>query len=89
MEVVAYLHNADLLLEDEQGVAVIGGSHYVLSLGDQVFFHEMIDTQAKIYQVKISFACAEHAMLHEDEVQIKFEGGHDAYQQYIKRTTVH
>ncbi len=37
MEVVAYLHNADLLLEDEQGVAVISGSHYVLSLGDQVF----------------------------------------------------
>ena len=25
MEVVAYLHNADLLLEDEQGVAVISG----------------------------------------------------------------
>ncbi|MDM1247983.1 MULTISPECIES: hypothetical protein [Acinetobacter] len=89
MEVIAYLHNADLLLEDAQGVAVIGGSHYVLSLGDQVFFHEMIDEQAKIYQVKISFACAEHVMLHEDEVQIKFEGGHDAYQQYIKRTTVH
>ena len=38
MEVVAYLHNADLLLEDEQGVAVIGGSYYVLSLGDRVFF---------------------------------------------------
>ncbi len=37
MEVVAYLHIADLLLEDELGVAVIGGSHYVLSLGDPVY----------------------------------------------------
>ena len=32
MEVVGYLNHADLLLEDENGVAVIGGGHYVLSL---------------------------------------------------------
>ena len=36
MEVVAYMNNADLLLEDERGIAVINGSHYVLSLGDRV-----------------------------------------------------
>ena len=54
MEVVAYLHNADLLLEDEQGVAVIGGSHYVLSLGDRVYLRQQIDAPAKIYKVKIS-----------------------------------
>lgn len=89
MEVVAYLHNADLLLEDEQGVAVISGSHYVLSLGDRVFLQDVIDDQARLYQVKISFACAEHAMLHEDEVQMKFEGCRSEYQQYIKSTTVH
>ena len=89
MEVVAYLHNADVLLEDEQGVAVISGSHYVLSLGDQVFLHEMIDQHTKLYQVKISFACTEHAMMHEDEVQMKFEGCRSEYQQYINNTTVH
>ncbi|MBJ9953757.1 MULTISPECIES: hypothetical protein [unclassified Acinetobacter] len=89
MEVVAYLHNADLLLEDEQGVAVISGSHYVLSLGDQVFFQDLIDEQAKLYQVKISFACAEHAMLHEDEVQMKFEGCRTEFQKYVDSTTVH
>ena len=89
MEVVAYLHNADLLLEDEQGVVVISGSHYVLSLGDQVFFQQAIDQQAKLYQVKISFACADHAMLHEDEVQMKFEGCRDDFQNYINSTTVH
>ena len=33
MDVVGYLNHADLLLEDEQGVAIISGSHYVLSLG--------------------------------------------------------
>ena len=37
MEVVGYLNHADLLLEDENGVAVIGGGHYVLSLGDHVY----------------------------------------------------
>ncbi|WP_296278135.1 hypothetical protein [uncultured Acinetobacter sp.] len=89
MEVVAYLHNADLLLEDEQGVVVISGSHYVLSLGDQVFFQQAIDEQAKLYQVKISFACAEHAMMHEDEVQMKFEGCRNDFQNYMNTTTVH
>ncbi|KAF1024383.1 hypothetical protein [Acinetobacter sp.] len=89
MEVVAYLHNADLLLEDDQGVAVISGSHYVLSLGDQVFFQELIDEQAKLYQVKISFACADHVMLHEDEVQMKFEGCRTEFQKYTNSTTVH
>ena len=89
MEVVAYLHNADLLLEDEQGVAVISGSHYVLSLGDQVFFQDLIDEQAKLYQVKISFACADHVMLHEDEVQMTFEGCRTEFQKYTNSTTVH
>ncbi|AXQ22161.1 hypothetical protein BEN71_08790 [Acinetobacter wuhouensis] len=89
MEVVAYLHNADLLVEDEQGVAVISGSHYVLSLGDKVFFQEMIDEQAKLYLVKISFASADHMMLHEDEVQMKFEGCRTEFQKYVNSTTVH
>ena len=89
MEVVAYLHNADLLLEDEQGVVVICGSHYVLSIGDQVFFQHVIDEQAKLYQVQISFACAEHAMMHDDEVQMKFEGCREDFQNYINTTTVH
>ncbi|MDM1756593.1 MULTISPECIES: hypothetical protein [unclassified Acinetobacter] len=89
MEVIAYLHNADLLLEDEQGVAVISGSHYVLSLGDQVHIRQVIDEPAKIYQVHISFASAAHAMLHEDEIFIKFEGCRNAFQDYLRSTTVH
>ena len=89
MKVVAYLHNADLLLEDEQGVAIIGGSSYVLSLGDQVFIHEVIDKHAKLFQVKISFACADHVMQHEDEIQIKFEGCRDQLKNYLQQTTVH
>jgi hypothetical protein len=43
MEVVGYLNHADLLLEDENGVAVIGGGHYVLSLGDHVYFKHALD----------------------------------------------
>jgi hypothetical protein len=89
MEVVGYLHNADLLLEDEKGVAIIGGSSYVLSLGDKVYIQDAIDQQAKLYAVKISFASAEHSMLHEDEIQIKFEGCRTTLDQYIQSCTVH
>lgn len=89
MEVVAYMNNADLLIEDEKGIAVINGSHYVLSLGDRVFIHEMVNSHAKIYQVKISFACADHSMLHEDEILIRFEGTRETLKQYLEKTTVH
>ena len=89
MDVVGYLHNADLLLEDEQGVVVMGGSHYVLSLGDKVYLQHMIDQETKLYQVHISFASAEHAMLHEDKIQVKFEGCRDDLREYINATTVH
>ena len=89
MEVVAYMHNSDLLLQDEQGVAVVNGSHYVLSLGDRVFIKQAIDEQAKIYQVQISFAGAEHQMMHDDEVQIRFQGTQDSLKQYLSKTTVH
>ena len=89
MEVVAYLHNADLLLEDEQGVAVIGGSHYVLSLGDRVYLRQQIDAPAKIYQVQISLTSAEHCILHEDEIQLNFEGSREQLQHYLQAITVH
>ena len=89
MDVVAYLNYADLLLEDETGYIVIGGSHYVLSLGDKVYLQQQIDQAAKIYAVKISFASAEHMMLHEDEIQIKFEGDKSELDDYLKDTTVH
>lgn len=89
MEVVAYLHNADLLLEDDNGVAVISGSHYVLSLGDQVFFQEVIDERAKLYQVKISFALHLHETLNVQYTQMKFEGCRTEFQKYVDSTTVH
>ncbi|MBP6113140.1 MAG: hypothetical protein KA474_00155 [Acinetobacter sp.] len=89
MEVVAYMNNADLLLEDERGIAVINGSHYVLSLGDRVIIKEVINEQAKIYQVQISFACAEHSMMHDDEILIRFEGTHETLKEYLNKTTVH
>ncbi|AXY56441.1 hypothetical protein CDG60_07565 [Acinetobacter chinensis] len=89
MEVIGYLHNADLILEGEQGMAIIGGSSYVLSLGDKVMIRQCIDQDAHIYQVQISFAGAEHSMLHDDEILIKFEGCKDKLQQYIQASTVH
>lgn len=89
MEVVAYLNRADLLLQDEMYCKIITGSHYVLSLGDKVYIQHSIDTDLKLYAVKISFIGAEHLMLHEDEVQIKFEGDQSALAEYLRETTVH
>ncbi|NHB57175.1 hypothetical protein [Acinetobacter shaoyimingii] len=89
MEVVAYMHNSDLLLQDEHRVAIINGSHYVLSLGDRVLIKEVIDEKAKIYQVHISFACTDHSMMHEDEIQIRFEGTRESLDEYLTKTTVH
>ena len=43
MEVVRYLHHSDLLLEDEEGVVIIGGSRYVLSVGDKVVLKNMLE----------------------------------------------
>ena len=37
MEVVGYLDQADLLLQDKTNCMIISGSHYVLSLGDKVY----------------------------------------------------
>lgn len=89
MNVIAYLDHADLIIEDEQGVAIIGGSHYVLSLGDRVFIQQVIDEQAKIYQVQISFHNAAHQMMHQDELQLKFTGCHAGLKQYLHNHTVH
>ena len=85
MDVIAYIHNADLLLEEDETVAVIAGSHYVLSVGDRVYLQHVIDIDAQIYQVQISFAGAQHQMLHDDEMQVKFKGHRDALQQYLCR----
>ncbi|MGQ9373908.1 hypothetical protein ACUM6W_08765 [Acinetobacter tandoii] len=89
MEVVGYLNQADLLLQDKTNCMIISGSHYVLSLGDRVYIQHSIDTDLKLYAVKISFASAQHMMLHEDEIQIKFEGDELGLAEYLKDTTVH
>ncbi|TCB34905.1 hypothetical protein E0H82_09540 [Acinetobacter sp. ANC 4910] len=89
MEVVGYLNHADLLLQDETHCMIIEGSHYVLSLGDRVYIQHLIDTDLKLYAVKISFIGAQHLMLHEDEVQVKFEGDKSALAEYLRETTVH
>ena len=89
MEVVAYLHHKDLLLEDEQGIAVIHGNHYVLSLGDRVFIQQLIDPNTQLYQVQISFACSAHATLHDDELTLRFEGSKAHLQDYLNKTSVH
>jgi len=89
MEVAGYLNQDDLLLQDETHCMIISGSHYVLSLGDRVYIQHSIDTDLKLYAVKISFASAQHMMLHEDEIQIKFEGDESGLAEYLKGTTVH
>ena len=89
MNVVGYLHHSDLLLEDENGVVIIGGGNYVLSLGDKVYLKEKIDPEKSLYQVDISFASHNHSALCEDHWVVKFEGCRASLSQYLSSTTVH
>ncbi|OTG76502.1 hypothetical protein B9T26_01440 [Acinetobacter sp. ANC 4169] len=90
MDVIGYLHHADLLLEDEQGMAIIGGGNYVLSVGDKVFLRRKIDGENNSrYMVDISFASSNHNGLFEDQCSLKFVGNRTELQQYLSETTVH
>lgn len=89
MDVVGYLNHDDFLLEDAQGVRVVCGGHYVLSLGDKVILQHCLDPQKQRYLVSISFTACAHQQLHEDEMIVKFQGDRTDFQQYLKSTTVH
>lgn len=90
MDVIRYLHQADLLLEDEQSLAIIGGGHYVLSVGDKVFLKTKIDDAVQPrYLVDISFASNNHGAFYQDEWLLKFEGCREKLQDYLHKTTVH
>lgn len=88
MDVVGYLNHADLLLESETGVAVVGMGNYVLSLGDKVELKSM-NPDTNRYKVEISFASAAYQDLHQDELCLKFEGSREKLKEYLHQTTVH
>lgn len=88
MEVVGYLNHADLLLEDEQGVAVVTAAHYVLSLGDRVVLKQL-DELKRQCQAEISFASAGFNSIHEDEFFVRFAGSRENLSNYLQQTTVH
>lgn len=88
MEVVAYLNHADLLLEDEHGVAVVTAGHYVLSLGDRVMLKK-VDPAEQHCQVEISFASAGFNSIHEDQFVVRFTGSRENLNNYLQQTTVH
>lgn len=89
MDVIGYMHHADLLLEDEQGVVIIGGVNYVLSIGDKVYFKRNIEQGTPHCTVDISFASNQHSGLFEDQCCVKFSGNRTELNQYISATTVH
>ena len=89
MNVVGYLHHSDLLLEDENGVVIIGGGNYVLRLGDKVHLKNKIDSEKSLYSVDISFASNNHSNICEDQWLVKFEGCRTSLNQYLSMTTVH
>lgn len=89
MDVIGYMHHADLLLEDEQGVAIIGGGNYVLSIGDKVYLKRQMDGAPARYVIEVSFASNQHQGLFEDQCQMKFSGNRAELNQYLSATTVH
>lgn len=90
MDVIGYLHHEDLLLEDEHGVAIIGGGNYVLSVGDKVFLRKKLEgNHHSRCLIKISFASNQYQGLFEDECALKFTGNRAELAQYLTATTVH
>lgn len=89
MDVVGYMHHADILLEDEQGVAIIGGGNYVLSIGDRVYFKREEEHSPERCTVDISFAGSGHIHLLQDVWAVKFTGTRTQLHQYLMQTTVH
>ena len=89
MDVIGYMHHADLLLEDEQGVAIIGGGNYVLSIGDRVVLRQKLNAKNERYLVDISFASNQHQTTCQDEWCLRFTGDRAELQQYLSATTVH
>lgn len=88
MDVVGYLGQTDLLLEDANGVVVVGTGHYVMSLGDRVMIKEL-DTTGQKCRVEIAFASALYQCVQEDELCLKFEGSREKLNEYLRQTTVH
>lgn len=88
MDVVGYLNHADFLLENDQGVAVVGTGHYVLSVGDKVEI-ETIYPDTQTCRIRILFASTAYQHSHEDEVCLKFEGSREKLNEYLRQTTVH
>lgn len=89
MDVVGYLHHADLLLEDAQGVVIIGGGNYVLSIGDRVFLKHQVEGNPQCFKVEISFASNQYQGLYEDQCPLRFSGDRTELTQYLSATTVH
>lgn len=90
MDVVGYMNHADLLLEDEQGLVIIGSVNYVLSIGDKVYFKRNVDQGLQQRcAINISFASNQHCGLFEDQCQVKFSGNRTELNQHISATTVH
>ena len=87
MEVVGYLNHADFLLKDADRMVVVGGGHYVLSLGDRVYFKQSISSG--ICDVELSFVSQSHIQRCIDQMQIKFQGNEQDLKRYLNTTTVH
>lgn len=87
MEVIGYLNHADLLLKEADHVAVIGGGHYVLSLGDHVYLTHEIDIGE--CEVELSFMHQAHGQRCIDQMTLKFKGNEQDLKRYLNTTTVH
>lgn len=87
MEVVGYLNHADLLLKDAEHVAVIGGGHYVLSLGDRVYLKH--GAHCGECEVELSFLSQTDDQRCIDQMTLKFKGNEQDLKRYLNTTTVH
>lgn len=89
MQVVGYVSNKDLLLQDGDDVAIIGDTHYVLRLGDRVDLKQCVDAYQNRYEICIAFASNQFLSNHEDKVLVKFKGSSEQLKDFLQQHTVH
>jgi hypothetical protein len=87
MEVIGFLNQADFLVKDHDVIAVIGGGHYVLSLGDEVYLTQELEDGH--YQVELNFSCQPEGRRCIDQMTLKFKGNEGDFKRYLDTTTVH
>ena len=89
MNVIGYINNRDIVLQDGTQMAVIANSHYVLAIGDRVCFKHEVEQHPSTSDIEIEFQSNQYCSKYDDQVIVKFQGSESEYQRFLTLHTVH